>query len=129
MHLRLLLDTRDLDYFLISRYLALSALFLFGATLAFGTPQFTAAKHFLLGTVLDPSLSNVVGAEVELTGAYGSALSSTTRSCSGVFSFGNLAPGKYHVLVRAPGFKDSKSDVTIGSKPLPPLRVVLVIAA
>ena len=112
----------------ISRYLVLAAPLLFVTIFASGTPQPTIAKHSLSGTVLDPSFSDVTGAEVTLLDANGSAVASTMTDRSGLFFFDNLVHGKYRMLVRASGFRDAMSDVIIGPKPLPSLRVVLVIA-
>jgi hypothetical protein len=110
----------------ISRWLVLFPFFLV-ATFAFGTPQSTANKHSLSGTVVDPSSSEVTGADVTVLDASGSVVASTTTNNSGLFFFNNLPHGRYHVKVRASGFRDATSDVSIGPRPLPPLRVVLAI--
>jgi hypothetical protein len=93
-------------------------------------PQASApAAHTLYGTVLDPSSSNVAGATVTLIGSTGRLVASTITDRAGSFFFDNLPRGKYHLQIRAAGFRDSDSDVTVGAKPLAPLRFTLAIAS
>ena len=85
-------------------------------------------KPSLSGTVLDPSSSAISGAEVTVTNAGGAATASMTTSSSGLFFFNHLPQGNYHLQIRASGFKDTTSEVSIGVKPLAPLRIMLKIA-
>jgi hypothetical protein len=85
----------------------------------------------LSGTVLDPSSSSVVGAEVSLQDAKGAPRASTTTDARGSFVFENVPPGKYRLHVHSVGFKDFSLDVALGPKPLSfaPLHITLAIAS
>lgn len=98
------------------------------AGVARGIPQTGSAAHSLWGTLFDPSSSNIVGAEVSVSGADGKVVGSTITDKTGAFFFDNLARGKYRLRVHAVGFKDAVSDVSVGVKAGAGLRIVLALA-
>ncbi len=110
---------------------------LFGTSLALLLPFFVlplsaqsrGSDHSLSGSVLDPSSAKILGAEVILVNAAGAESARTTTDASGSFSFANLGSGKYMLYVRAVGFREASSAITVGAKPLPPLRITLAIAS
>jgi hypothetical protein len=93
------------------------------------TPQPSPPSHALSGTVLDPSSAEVADAQVTLLTSNGSAQASTTTDRNGYFFFNDLPRGKYRLRIHAAGFKDLLTDVTVGAKPLPGLRITLAISA
>jgi hypothetical protein len=92
-------------------------------------PQSAASTHILTGIVLDPSSSNVAGASVTLVGSNGQVVGSTTTDRAGAFSFEGLGRGKYRLQIRADGFRESVSDVSVGGKALVSVRLTLAIAS
>ena len=109
--------------------LLLLAFFMPPAKLLSQTPQPASSAHSLSGTVLDPSSADVADAQVTLLTASGSIQASTTTDRAGYFFFDDLPHSKYRLRIHAAGFKDLLTDVTIGAKPLPPLRFTLAISA
>ncbi|HXJ15201.1 MAG TPA: carboxypeptidase regulatory-like domain-containing protein [Candidatus Limnocylindrales bacterium] len=93
------------------------------------TPQPAPPAHTLSGTVLDPSSADVADAQVTLVTANGSVQASTITDRAGYFFFDDLPHGKYRLRIHAAGFKDGLVEVTIGAKPLLPLRISLAISA
>jgi Carboxypeptidase regulatory-like domain len=93
------------------------------------TPQPTPPAHTLSGTVLDPSSADVADAQVTLLTSGGSVHASATTDRVGYFFFDDLPYGKYRLRIHATGFKDLLADVTVGAKPLSPLRITLAISA
>ena len=89
-------------------HLAIVALFLL--------PTTSPAQDFrgsLVGSVVDSSGGRVQSADIQLH-AEESSLERRTRSDStGEFSFGDLPPGPYQVTVRAPGFAEVTSSVSV----------------
>ncbi len=71
--------------------------------LAFQTVQAQSATGSLHGLVTDPSGAAVVGADVQLTAADGTSLSTKTGK-DGTYQFKNLAPGKYSLKAQSKGF-------------------------
>jgi hypothetical protein len=78
--------------------------------------QFTPAQKFrgsLRGIVQDVSQARVPSATVVLHAAESSVDVQATANEQGEFRVDNLAPGTYHLLVKAKGFAEVLSDVTI----------------
>ena len=109
-------------------FLLLIFVHLVAAAAVSGLPQAPAPGHTIHGTVFDPSLANVAGAEVNLTTSNNQEVASTKTDRAGLYLFDNLARGKYRLQIHAAGFKDVVSDVTVGAKPLGALRITLAIA-
>jgi len=62
----------------------------------------------IVGVVRDPSQGAVAGAHVKLTNLDEHAERETSADANGSFEFTNLKPGRYELLVSAPGFADYK---------------------
>lgn len=88
----------------------------------------TAVQNTVSGNVLDPALASIKGAQVTLVRADGSPVAATTTDETGAFSFERLPAGRYRLSVTIAGFKRFSRDISIGSKNLPALRIVLEIA-
>ncbi len=67
----------------------------------------------LAGTVLDPSGAAIAGALVKATSHETGAVSTTTSSATGAYSFSLLKPGTYTVTASKNGFKASTTTVTV----------------
>jgi len=91
--------------------------------------QGAASEHSISGSVLDPSASVVEGAQVDLVDSDGRQIALTSTDRMGTFHFDHVPRGKYRVAVRASGFREAHVDVTMGAKPVEPLRITLSIAA
>jgi hypothetical protein len=91
--------------------------------------QAAAPEHSISGSVLDQSASVVEGAQVDLADSDGKHIALTTTDRMGAFHFDHVPRGKYRVAVRASGFKEARVDVTMGAKPVQPLRITVSIAA
>jgi Carboxypeptidase regulatory-like domain len=119
----------------VHAHLAKSALLFFlfvlflPAALFSQTPPPSPPAHSLSGTVLDPSSSEVVDAQVTLLTSNGSIHAATTTDHAGNFSFADIPQGKYRLRIHAAGFKDGLVEVTVGAKPLSPLHLTLAISA
>src|SRR5687768_15860061 len=74
-------------------------------------PTMAAAQQqgTLTGTVVDSLGGRVAGAAVTLIGEQPKA-GETRSNAEGVFTFQNLAPGRYQVVVTASGFEAVTSD-------------------
>jgi hypothetical protein len=98
----------------------------------FFIPALSLAQNFrgsMAGTVVDSSGGRVPSADIQLK-ATGSALERQTKSDSrGEFQFNDLLPGDYMVTVRAPGFADASSTVTVTVSSAREISVTLQPAA
>ena len=65
----------------------------------------------MIGVVKDPGALVVAGAQVTLSGVDDRSTHNAITSGDGTFEFMNLKPGKYEVVVEAPGFADSKTPI------------------
>jgi hypothetical protein len=81
----------------------------------------------ITGTVLDPSGAAIVGAKVGLS-RQGVVRSQTTTDNLGSFRFENLPAGTYQVDIRQEGFREARIEVTVGTRPVAPIRAVLGIS-
>jgi len=88
----------------------------------------TATLNTVSGNVLDPALASIKAAQVTLVRADGSPVAATVTDETGAFSFEKVAPGKYKLSVTIAGFRRFDRDISVGSKNLPALRIVLEIA-
>jgi hypothetical protein len=84
-----------------------------------GLPQAFAQTSFgsIVGTVRDSSNATVVGAQVTLKNNGTGQTETATTGSAGNYTFLNLNPGSYSVVVSNPGFKEfnlSQVDVTVG---------------
>ena len=96
---------------------------------SFGAAGQGNSSHTVSGSTLDPTFAAIAGAHVNLNRADGSLAAATTTDETGSFSFDKVAPGKYKLSVAAIGFKAHEREISIGNKPLPPLRIILEIAS
>lgn len=86
-----------------------------------------ATAGSISGTVLDPSSSLIIGAEVTLLDSNGKLIAATSTDLKGVFVFENVPPGKYQLVVHAANFRDATVSLIVGSKPILALRITLSI--
>ena len=107
----------------------LLALLLLSAPTFAQTQPDQSSGNTLSGKVVDPSDSSIIGAEVSLANSAGAARPAASTDEKGAFHFNNLPFGKYRLHIHAPGFKDSITEVSISSKPLPSLRITLTISS
>ena len=88
--------------------------------------QTIRAPRSVSGVVLDTSGAAIVGAEVTLK-QQEAAVSQTFTDSAGSFHFDDLKPGDYRLAVQHPGFRPTTTTLTLGSKPVANLRVVLPV--
>ena len=92
------------------RLLAVIMILLAGAGAAYSQ----AVNATLLGTVTDPSDSVIPNARVTITEVNTNSTRTTQTNDSGYYSFVNLPPGTYMVVVEAAGFKkDVRRDINV----------------
>ena len=98
----------------ISRFQAIS--FLFILAIAYLAPHVLVCQvqnGTITGTVADPTGSVVQGANVTLTQKSTSLTFHGQTNNSGVYSFPQLLPGTYTVMVEKPGFQKSVGTLTL----------------
>ena len=78
-------------------------------------PQFELGS--IIGLVTDPSKAPLTGATVEIRSLTTNVRRQVLTTSSGEYSSLPLQPDRNEVLVRAPGFRDSASEVTLTVKP------------
>src|ERR1041384_4475213 len=88
------------------RTIAFLALFLVGASLAFGQ----GPVGTLTGTVTDPAGAVVAGAAVTATNSATGVETSTTTTGTGTYTLPYLPAGQYKVRVSAPGFRTATAE-------------------
>ena len=96
------------------------------------TPPLSAASDRSIeirGTVRDASGAAIDKAEVLLTSAGLTVLSTTRSNASGQFTIAAPSPGSYLLIVRAPAFGESRVPVNIGAEPPALVDVVLQVGA
>lgn len=79
-------------------------------------PDFLQAQDFrgsLVGTVSDVSGGRIQGAEILLRGVDSATERQVTGDVRGEFRFSDLPPGNYRLTVKAHGFADAQSNVSI----------------
>ncbi len=113
----------NLRLFVLLTFIALQV----SASLA--QPTSTTTLHAISGAVLDPSGAVIPRAQVALTRLDGSRMAETSTDDAGSFRFDKLSVGKYRVAVRAVGFQDAKTEVTVGAKSGAGIRITMAIRA
>ncbi len=111
-----------------SRYLILLAVLVFrqSALSAQPAPQRSGLVSFAItGTVLDPSAAVIPGAHLALVQDNGKQVTQTTADDRGSFRFDSVRAGRYRMLVQAPGFRDTSTDVSVGSKSNADIRITM----
>src|ERR1700722_18872247 len=109
-----------MKFFFYKSFIVISFLFLLShADVAFSqTPSGSTPSGSLTGTVTDPSGAAITGANVALTPATGTPLT-TQANPQGNYTFKSVPPGTYTLNVVAPGFSLYENDnVVIADKPL-----------
>jgi hypothetical protein len=89
--------------------------------------QVSASSRTISGSVQDPNGASLVGAEVELEKPDGTAVAKTTSESNGGFTFKNIPSGPYSIVVRLPGFKETKVNVNAAARGS--LRITLSVAS
>jgi iron complex outermembrane receptor protein len=87
-----------------------------------------ADAQTLSGRVVDPQGGLVVGAQVRLAGALLPATRTARTGSDGIYTFLNVAPGRYALRVESPGFLATVSEITMPAAGLT-VPVTLQIAA
>ncbi|MCU1323662.1 MAG: Oar protein [Acidobacteriaceae bacterium] len=93
-------------------FLAVISLLLFG----FVTPVFAQYGASLSGTVVDSTQAVIPGATVTLTNTGTNQVLTTTSGEGGFYRFGSLPLGSYTVDVKATGFKNNSTSVTLNAQ-------------
>jgi outer membrane receptor protein involved in Fe transport len=98
----------------VIRVFAVLALLFVFTSLVFGQ----ADTGQVTGTVTDPSGAIVAGAKVTITDVNTNASRTATTNSAGLYTFTNLKPSTYDVIVEGSGFAKftRRVDVTVGSK-------------
>lgn len=94
----------------------LPALVLLSTLFFVSRPSFAQYRGSLQGTVTDSTGAVVPGAKVTLTSGDTNISRDTTTSEGGVYTFPNLAPGRYTVKVEQTGFAPAAVDTVLRSE-------------
>src|SRR6202050_511102 len=108
-----------MKFFICKSFVVISFLFLLGyADVAFPQTPAGSPSGSLTGTVTDPAGPAINGANVALTPATGTPLTTQTNP-QGNYTFKSVPPGTYTLNVVAPGFSLYENDnVVVADKPL-----------
>jgi hypothetical protein len=87
----------------------------------------TTDRHSISGIVLDPSSAAIPNARVMLLGNGKEALGETLSDALGAFHFENVNAGKYVLDFHADGFRDSRVLVSVTTRRIAPIRMVMQI--
>ena len=79
----------------------------------------------LAGVVNDATGGRVQSADISLQATESSLERQTKTDSRGEFRFDNLLPGNYRLIVRAPGFAEASSNVTVGVSSVRAVSVTL----
>ncbi len=79
------------------------------------------------GSVVDPTGAVVVAATVKLENDFTHYTQAKLTDEAGKFLFTNIPPASYHLLVSAPGFERSHTDLLVRSKVPLDLRISLIV--
>ena len=96
--------------------------------LVFYLPAGAGKKDTIQGVIEGPGRAVLAGAEVSLTNKAGGEPLVTDADEQGEFGFPNVPPGDYILLAKSPGFQEEQVSVTVGSEPVPRLRIKLKVA-
>lgn len=102
-------------------------LFLCGLGVTVQAQTSTASTNFLTGIVTDPQDGALPKARVTLLHPAGARQQTITDS-KGAFHFDKLSPGAYTLVIEQEGFESQTLPVSVGGRPLAPLRIILSIA-
>ena len=81
------------------------------------------------GSTTDPSGAVIPGASVRVRPIGGGPLRRSVADADGRFSFAALEPGRYEVLISAPGFASASHQIALGARDLAVLDAVLAVGA
>ena len=82
------------------------------------------------GVVVDQSGAAIPGARIAAKDASGTVIRESTSDASGVFSLGELPPGRYEVEVSKDLFESARTTIELGrSLAVSPLRMTLAVSA
>lgn len=87
--------------------------------------QFEPFAYAISGTVLDPSGALIPGARLTLVKEDGTSIAQTVADDKGSFRFDNVNSGRYRILVQAVGFRDTKTDVSLGARSRAEIRIIM----
>ncbi len=87
------------------------------------------SARVLSGSVLDPSAAPIADAQVTILTTDGQPVASTVTDRSGSFHVDAIARGKYRLKFHATGFKDGNMEISVGNKPLAPVKISLSISS
>jgi hypothetical protein len=97
-----------------SLWAKLAATFTFGCLLLLAPRATGQASAGITGTVTDSSGAVISGANVSITNQATSVTTHTVTGSAGNYTVRGLIPGRYDVVVEAPGFKKAvRNDVTV----------------
>lgn len=91
-------------------------------------PSSASGSRTISRTVVSPSGAVIPAAEVALTPLGGSVIDETRTDDTGSFRFERLNAGKYLLVVRAAGFLNTKTEVSLGAKAGAKIRIPMAIA-
>ncbi|MGI9075519.1 MAG: carboxypeptidase regulatory-like domain-containing protein [Bryobacteraceae bacterium] len=74
-----------------------------------------SAAAMLSGTISTPSGSRIPNAKVSLTNTANGEVKSVKANRSGWYSVAHVLPGKYDITASAPGFLDTRIEISIGA--------------
>jgi Carboxypeptidase regulatory-like domain len=115
-----------------SRFLIL--LTVVGLELSAGLAQRTPASspvgsRAVSGTVLDPSGAVIPKAQVALTRMNGSTVATASTDDTGSFRFEKVRGDRYRLVVRAMGFQEAQTELSVGATNDVRIRITMAIAA
>src|SRR5205823_3647684 len=90
------------------------------------SPAFAQVSGRISGSVVDASGAQVPNAQIQLMVSGGNtAVLATTTNSEGFFVFAGVQPGKYDIVINAPGFSQAKAEVEVSpirETAVPPIK-------
>jgi hypothetical protein len=80
------------------------------------------------GILEDQTGAVITGGKLTLVNRATAETSKTLSDQSGHFTLSNVAPGEYILKAVADGFESAQLEITVGTKPLKPIKVKLEIS-